>query len=162
VNLVRHFMATEVETAAADTPIEEVAQMMAKADVGAIPIVRGDTLEGIVTDRDIVVRVVAEGRAGSAKALDAMSVDIVTVSPDQNVSDARELMAAGQVRRLPVVKGDRELVGMVSLGDIAVQDPSERASGETLQEISRSAATETTNQAGSPPKGTPDRVRDAS
>ncbi|MEX2458459.1 MAG: CBS domain-containing protein [Actinomycetota bacterium] len=160
MNLVRHFMATEVETATQDTPIQEVAQMMAKADVGAIPIVRGASLEGIVTDRDIVVRVVAEGQASSAKAIDAMSVDVVTVTPDQNVSDARELMAAGQIRRLPVVKGD-ELVGMISLGDIAVQEPSERATGEVLQEISRSADTEITNEGKGPVKGTPDRVREA-
>ena len=160
MNLVRHFMATEVETATTETPIEEIAQMMAKADVGAIPIVKGDSLEGIVTDRDIVVRVVAEGKAGSAKAIDAMSTDVVTVTPDQNVSDARELMAAGQIRRLPVVKGN-ELVGMISLGDLAVQDPSERATGEALQEISRSADTEITNEGRGPVKGTPDRVRDA-
>jgi CBS domain-containing protein len=144
-DLVKNFMATEVETATQETPIEEVAQLMAKADVGSIPIVRGDHLEGIVTDRDIVVRVVAEGTCGSAKALDAMSVEVVTVNEDQTLDDARELMAAGQIRRLPVVKGDNELVGMLSLGDIAVQDPNEADAGETLQEISRSAATETTN-----------------
>ena len=145
MDLVKNFMTTDVETATTETPIEEIAQMMAKADVGAIPIVKGDSLEGIVTDRDIVVRVVAEGSVGSAKAIDAMSVDVVTVTADQSVNDARELMAAGQVRRLPVVKGDRELIGMISLGDIAVQDPNEADAGETLQEISRSAATETTN-----------------
>jgi CBS domain-containing protein len=145
MDIVKSFMATDVETATQETPIEEVAQMMARADVGAIPIVRGERLEGIVTDRDIVVRVVAEGSTASAKALDAMSVDVVTVTEDQSIQDVRELMAAGQVRRLPVVKGDNELVGMISLGDIAVQDPDEAEAGETLQEISRSAATETTN-----------------
>jgi CBS domain-containing protein len=161
MKLVRHLMATEVQTAAPDTSVQEIAKMMADSDVGAIPVVRDGKLQGIVTDRDLVTRVLAEGRdAGSATALDAMSADVATVSPDQTLSDARELMAAGQIRRLPVVKGE-ELVGMISLGDLAVQDPSERATGEALQEISRSADTEITNEGKGPATGTPDRVREA-
>lgn len=160
MNLVRYVMATDVKAAAPETPVEEVARMMAEGDVGSIPVVSNGTLEGIVTDRDIAIRVVAEGRDPAATtASDVMSTDPVTVSPDNKLTEARELMAQHQVRRLPVVKGAAELVGMLSLGDVAVQDPSERATGETLQEISRSVDTETTNEGEGPEKGTPERVR---
>lgn len=159
MNLVRHVMATDVRTATPETPVNEIARMMAEQDVGSIPVAAGDELQGIVTDRDIAIRVVAEGRdPASTAAQDVMSSDLVTISPDDKLTDARELMASHQVRRLPVVKGERRLVGILALGDVAVQGPSERATGETLQEISRSVDTETTNDG--PEKGTPERVRE--
>jgi CBS domain-containing protein len=161
MNLVRHFMAADVETVQSDTPVEEVARIMAKGDIGAVPVVDDGQLRGLITDRDIVVRMVAEGRdASSTRATDVASPEVVTVSPDQNISEARELMREHRVRRLPVAKAG-ELVGIIALGDLAVQDPSERSTGETLREISRSVDTETENVEGTPPKGTPSRVENA-
>ncbi len=160
MNLVRYIMATDVETATPEATVDDLARMMEKADVGSVPVVRDGALAGIVTDRDIVLRVVAEGRdPTTTTAQDVMTTEMVTVSPDHKLTEARRLMAEHQIRRLPVVKGDRQLVGIVSLGDVAVQDPSERATGETLQEISRSADTESTHQGDGPDKGTPERVR---
>ncbi|MGH3051689.1 MAG: CBS domain-containing protein, partial [Gaiellaceae bacterium] len=93
--------------------VVDAAKVMAQEDVGSIPIVEGDRLIGVVTDRDIVIRVVAEGREPQSVTVgDVASRDLVTVSPDEDLDRALELMAENQVRRLPVVEGDK-LVGIV-------------------------------------------------
>jgi len=135
-------MAGAVETVAPDTSVEDVARIMAKAEVGSVPVTEDGLLAGIVTDRDLVVRVLAEGRdPRSVTAGEVASTDVVTVGPDRPLAEARELMARNQIRRLPVVDEGR-LVGILALGDIAVQDDAEQATGEALEEISRSPATE--------------------
>jgi signal-transduction protein with cAMP-binding, CBS, and nucleotidyltransferase domain len=132
--------------------------MMASHDVGSIPIVDEDgRLEGIVTDRDLVVRVLAAGRDPDRIPLReiATTKNVVTIDPDQTLKEARETMAEHQIKRLPVVKGD-DLVGVVALGDVAVTSASARGVGETVAEIFRSAATEEVH--GGPEQGTPGRV----
>jgi CBS domain-containing protein len=133
---VADVMTARPRSATPDTPLEEVAQIMAAEDVGSVPLVDGDRLVGIVTDRDIVVRAISQGKdpRGMPARL-AASSELVAVTADQNLDDVLELMARNRVRRLPVVdEGDR-LVGIVAQADVA-RAAKEKATGETLQEIS--------------------------
>lgn len=133
---VRDIMTTDVACAAPDTTLEEIATMMRDEDTGAIPIVEDEALVGIVTDRDIVVRCIAEGKdANECTAEDILSENLETIEPEDDVSEASQIMARRQVRRLPVVE-DGRLVGMLSLGDIAVKHHDDRESGDTLESVS--------------------------
>ena len=119
------------------TPLNEVAELMATEDVGAVPLVEGDRLVGIVTDRDIVVRAIAKGKDPSGMpASQVSSRELLTVSPDDDLSDALKLMAHHQVRRLAVTAEDDRLVGVVSQADIA-RVASEKLAGKMLKEVSR-------------------------
>jgi CBS domain-containing protein len=154
--LVRHAMTEAPQSARPDMTASDAAGLMKQLDVGIIPVVEGGKLVGLVTDRDLAMRVLAERRSGDEVRLaDIATGSPVTVTPDTKLAEARQLMAEHQVRRLPVMKGD-QLVGILSLGDVAVQGASDRASGETLEEISRSPATEGITRG--PDPGTPDRV----
>jgi len=114
----------------------DAAKIMAQADVGPVPVVEGGRLTGIVTDRDIAVRVVAEGRdPGSTTIGEIASTKLVTISPDDDLETAVKLLAENQVRRIPVVEGDR-LVGIVAQADIA-RLGSDAKTGEVVEEISR-------------------------
>ncbi len=151
--LVRHAMTEAPRTVRPDMSAGDAAALMARFDVGAIPVAEEGRLLGIVTDRDIVTRVVAEGMDPRGVAVsDIMTKAAVTVSPDAQLSEARELMRERKIRRLPVVKGDR-LVGILSLGDVAVADASKRLVGEALEGISGSASTLDLNEG--PDRGTP-------
>jgi CBS domain-containing protein len=120
----------------ADT-VTEAARTMREHDVGAIPVVDDGMLVGIVTDRDIAVRVVAEGRdPNTMRAAEAASPDLVVVHPEQSLDDATELMGARQVRRLPVVDDTGRLVGMLAQADIALGERPKIA-GHLLEEISQ-------------------------
>ena len=133
---VREIMTIEVKAAEPDTSIEELAGMMRDEDVGAIPVLKDGTLLGIVTDRDIVVRCIAEGNEPSEMtAENIISENLETIDPDADVQEAARLMGERQIRRLPVVEEGR-LLGMISLGDIAVKHEDERVGGETLENIS--------------------------
>lgn len=157
--LVRHAMTESPQTARPDMTAADAAGLMKQLDVGVIPVAENDRLIGLVTDRDLVLRVLAARRSGDeVKLAEIVTKSPVTVSPDMKLSEARELMAEHKVRRLPVLKGDL-LVGILSLGDVALQDASERAVGETLEEISESPST--SGLVGGPERGTPDRVRKA-
>ena len=133
---VREVMTSEPETVQASTTVSEAAKLMKKAEAGMIPVVEGGELRGTVTDRDIVLRVVAEGKdPQSTSAGEIASGELVTVQPDQNLDEALKLMAQHQVRRLPVVEGGR-LVGILAQADVA-REGDERKVGETVEEISR-------------------------
>ena len=134
---VQDIMTTDVATDTPDSTLEEIASMMKEEDTGAIPIVDDDELVGIVTDRDIVLRCIAEGRdATETNVEDILSEDPVTIEPDADVEEAARIMSQRQIRRLPVVL-DGELVGVISLGDIAVKERGDEASGEALEGVSR-------------------------
>ncbi|HET9698916.1 MAG TPA: CBS domain-containing protein [Terriglobales bacterium] len=134
---VRDVMTTNVVTAMPETTLEEIAMMMKTEDTGAIPVVDEGELIGIVTDRDIVVRCVAEGRDPSeVSAEDIITEDVEVVDRDTDAAEALEIMGRRQIRRLPVVENG-ELVGMVSLGDLAVKQGDERDTGEALKDVSR-------------------------
>jgi CBS domain-containing protein len=132
---VRDAMSSNVRTARPDDWVSDAARAMKEEDVGSIPIVDGDRLVAILTDRDIVVRTVAEGVDPSAiRVGEIASSDPVTVEPEQSLGDALELMALHQVRRLPVVEGER-LVGMLAQADVALE-AKDKDAGEMLAEIS--------------------------
>jgi len=133
---IKEVMTSEVKSCEPGTTVAEVAKVMAKEDVGPVPVVEEGRLTGIVTDRDIVVRVVAEGRDPSSTTVgDIASRDLVTVSPDDDLDTALKQLAQNQVRRIPVVEGDR-LVGIVAQADIA-RLGSDAKTGEVVEEISR-------------------------
>lgn len=134
---VRDVMTSQVATANADSTLEEIATMMKSEDTGAIPVVEEDELLGIITDRDIVIRCVAEGRDPSEViAEDILTDSLEVVDPETDVAEALDLMGRHQIRRLPVVENG-ELVGMVSIGDLAVKQGDEQETGETLKDVSK-------------------------
>jgi CBS domain-containing protein len=132
---IRDVMTENPRTASPNDSLQAVAKIMAEEDTGVVPLVEKGRLVGVVTDRDIVIRCIAEG-SFDAKANDAASDDVVTVSPDMSTEEAADLMAEHQIRRLPVVEDDK-LVGIVSLGDIAVKEGKDRRTGDTLEDISQ-------------------------
>ena len=155
--LVRHAMTESPQTAKPDMTAGDAAGLMKQLDTGVIPIAQDGQLLGLVTDRDLVLRVLAERKdPEEVKLGDVMTKSPVTVTPDMKLSEARALMAEHKVRRLPVLKG-QSLVGIISLGDIALADASERAVGETLEEISESPSTRPDLDTG-PDPGTPARA----
>ena len=157
--LVRHAMTESPQTAGPTMNAADAAAMMKQFDTGVIPVAEEDRLVGLVTDRDLVVRVLAERKDPLEVHLaDIATTAAVTVSPDTKLSEARATMAEHRIRRLPVVKAGK-LVGILSLGDVALADESDRAVGETLAVISES--TSTSEVANQPPRGTPERVRRA-
>lgn len=156
--LVRHAMTEAPQTIGPGMNAADAAGLMKSEDVGVLPVVEEDELIGLVTDRDLVVRVLAERKDPMEVTVgDVLTRSPVTVTPDTRLSEARELMDRHKVRRLPVVKG-QELVGILSLGDVAWADASTRKVGETLRAVSESADTVRTNE--SADRGTPDRVMD--
>jgi CBS domain-containing protein len=133
---IKDVMTSDVRSCEPSTTVVDAAKLMAQEDVGPVPVVQDGRLVGIVTDRDIVVRVVAEGRDPSSTTLEEIaSQDVVTVSPDDNLDRALQLLAQNQVRRLPVVEDDR-LVGIVAQADVA-RLGSDAKTGEVVEEISR-------------------------
>jgi CBS domain-containing protein len=157
--LVRHAMSETPKTANPQMNAGDAAALMKQFDVGAIPVTDGETLLGLVTDRDLVTRVLAERKnPQDVRLADIVTKNPISVSPDTQLSEARTLMAQHRIRRLPVTKGDR-LVGIISLGDIALAAASDRAVGEALEQISESPSTESLNDG--PDPGTPERVQDA-
>ena len=120
-----------------DRSVAYAAKMMKQEDVGVAPIVESGRLIGMLTDRDIVVRVVAEGKdPDSVSVRDVASSNVVTIDPQQDLDEALRLMARYQVRRLPVVEEDGRLVGVIAQADVA-EDAKAKKTGEMVEEISR-------------------------
>ncbi|AMX84150.1 inosine-5'-monophosphate dehydrogenase [Geobacillus subterraneus] len=132
---VRDVMSTDVQYCTPLDNIYEVAVKMREFNVGAIPIVDDGRLVGMITDRDLVVRGMAEKHPGSTAVTEVMSRDLVTLSPDDSLQKAADVMARHQIRRLPVVENGR-LVGIVALGDLATNRYSDESAGRALSEIS--------------------------
>jgi CBS domain-containing protein len=137
VEKIRDIMTDQVECCTLLDNIFEVAVKMKELNVGAIPIVDNEKLVGMITDRDIVIRGIAEKHPGSTKVEDIMSSELISISPDATSRDAVKLMAEHQIRRLPVVEGDK-LIGIVSLGDFAVRELTDDQAKQALTEISES------------------------
>ena len=126
---VAECMSPDVETISPEQPVREAAQLMLGEDAGAIPVGEGDRLVGMITDRDIAVRGVAEGRGPDTPVRDLMTDDVLFCFDDQDVEDAALIMSDRQVRRLPVKsRSDEKLVGIVSLADISRSEQGEAAS----------------------------------
>lgn len=132
---VSEVMTAQVVTATPRSTVREVAQTMAKIESGAVPVVDDGKVVGLITDRDIVIRVVAEGGNLDSPVAEVMSAGIETCREDDNVADAAGKMGAKQIRRLVVLDDQGKLAGILSLGDIAV-DYGAKAVGRTLEEIS--------------------------
>jgi CBS domain-containing protein len=115
--------------------LQDAARIMRDEDAGAVPVVEDGRVTGMVTDRDIVIRAVADGDF-QAKISDVCSDDVITCSPEMSTADAAQLMSDNQVRRIPVVDSDERLVGILSLGDLAVKEGRDSRMGETLEQIS--------------------------
>ena len=133
---IRDVMTPSPRTVESSTPVQEAAKLMRSEDVGAIPIVENGSLVGIVTDRDIAINLVAEGKDVSTPVVEIASRDLVTVDPDQSLDEALRLMAQHQVRRLPVVEEDGKPVGIVAQADIARQADDQKT-GEVVEQISK-------------------------
>ena len=131
---VRDVMTSNPRTVSPNDGIQVAARIMKEEDTGVVPVVENGRAVGIVTDRDIVLRAVAEGGV-DRPVRDIATREVFCVRPDDSTREAERIMSQRQIRRLPVVEGDR-LVGIVSLGDIAVKEGKDSRSGDTLQAIS--------------------------
>ena len=133
---IRDVMTQNPRTVDSDSPVVEAARLMKEEDVGSIPVMEGPHLMGMLTDRDITIRIVAERRdPQTTTAGEIASHDLATIDPDQSLDDALRIMAQYQVRRVPVVAEDGKLIGIVAQAD-AAREASEKKVGETLEAIS--------------------------
>jgi CBS domain-containing protein len=115
--------------------IRDAARLMAEIDAGSLPVGENDRLVGMITDRDIAVRAVAEGKSPDTKVGDVMSHEVLYCFEDQDVEDVSQNMGDVKVRRMPLLNRDKRLVGIISLGDLArSEEPT--AAGEAIAEIS--------------------------
>ncbi len=133
---VSEAMTRDVKVANPDQTIREAARMMADIDAGALPVGENDRLVGMITDRDIAIRAVAEGKGPDASVRDVMTQDVKYCFEDDDLDQIVQNMADIQVKRLPVVNRDKRLVGIVSLGDIAITEGGE-AAGKAEEGIAR-------------------------
>jgi CBS domain-containing protein len=135
---VREVMTDRPRCVTLETPISEVAQLMESEDIGSLPVLEGDQLAGMITDRDIVVRAIAQGKDPRGMPVrEVASRELVTVYADDDLSNALKKMASQQVRRLPVVDEENRLVGVLAQADVALE-VKEKAVGEMVEEISKS------------------------
>jgi CBS domain-containing protein len=137
---VRDVMTPGVEVIHPRSTVAEAAEKMKDLDVGILPVCDGDRLMGMLTDRDIVVRIIADQRdPKQTTVIDAMTPQVAYCFEDEDVQEAAMLMVDKQIRRLPVLNRDKRLVGIVSLGDLAVQTKNTQLSGEVLEYVSEPA-----------------------
>jgi CBS domain-containing protein len=137
---IREIMTQGAEVVYVDAAAQEAAVKMRELDVGALPVCDGDNLQGVITDRDIAIRLVAEGRdVVDTKVGDIMTPGVSYCFDDQTVEEAVMLMEAEQIRRLPILNREKNLVGMLSLGDLALRTEGtedEDLADEALKDIS--------------------------
>jgi CBS domain-containing protein len=135
---IREIMTRNVEVVAPDASVQTAAQKMKDLDVGSLPVCDGERLLGMITDRDITIRATAAGNNPANTAVgDVMSSGITYCFEDQSVDEATQLMEEQQIRRLPILSREKRLVGIVSLGDVAVDGGSKRMAGEAITQISQ-------------------------
>jgi CBS domain-containing protein len=134
---VRDVMTANPDCVSEKDSIRDVARIMKDRDTGVVPVVDGRKILGLITDRDIVVRGLAEGKdLGSAKVSDLMTKSVRSVRDDASVNEALELMSSAEIRRIAVVNNNDELVGIVSLGDISVNTDKDNKVGKAMESIS--------------------------
>lgn len=134
---LKELMSRDVKIISPDATIREAALQMRSGNFGMLPVAENDRMIGAVSDRDIAIRAVADGKDGSTKVRDVMCTGVIWAYEDDSVDDAAELMSKHQIRRLQVVNVDKRLVGIVALGDFAVISSDIKTAGETLSEISK-------------------------
>ena len=134
---IRDIMTTNPSTIEPDQSVVEAAKIMKQEDAGVVPVTENGRLTGMVTDRDIAIRVVAEGKdPQSTRVGEVASQNLVTIDPQQDLDEALRLMAKHQVRRLPVVEEDGRLVGVVAQADVA-REGDDTKTGQVVEEISQ-------------------------
>ncbi len=134
---IKDVMTRDVEVVHPDATLQEAARMMKALDVGPLPVCDGEQVVGMLTDRDITVRATAAGRdPTTTKVREAMTPEVVALFEDQDVEEAARLMQERQLRRLLVLGPDRHVVGIVALGDLAVETGDERRVGQVLEAVS--------------------------
>lgn len=138
--LCREIMTTAIKTADRNMSIGEAAAMLRDSDVGALPVAESGKLIGIITDRDIVVRAIADGKGSETPVAEAMTTELFTVRPDDFAFEAIRLMGDKQVRRIPVTNAEGGLEGIIAMADIVLEIEDEREIAETLEEISSGSA----------------------
>jgi len=137
---LKEVMTRGVEVVRPNTGLKQAAEKMKDLDIGALPVSDGKSLIGMLTDRDITVRAVAEGRDPlTTEVQDVMTTDVVYCFEDQDVKEAAQIMADRQIRRLPIIDRDQRLVGIVSLGDLAVDISDDSVASDALKGISEPA-----------------------
>jgi len=137
---LRDVMTRDVEVIHPDATLREAAETMEALDVGPLPVCDGARLVGMITDRDLVVRAMSAGQdPNSAKVREVMTPDVAYCFEDQDVTDAAQMMKDKQIRRLVILDRDKRLVGIVSLGDLAVETGNDRMSGDVLEKVSEPA-----------------------
>jgi len=134
---IAEVMTQDVEVLRPDETLRDAARAMADLDVGSLPVCDGHKLIGMITDRDITIRAVAEGKSGDTPVSEIMTDDVVWCTDTDSIDEVLQQMSDAQIRRIPVVDGDRNLVGIVALGDIALEE--EPDVDETLRDISMPA-----------------------
>ena len=134
---VREAMTRDVRLVKPDQPISEAARLMAELDIGALPVEDNDRLVGMITDRDIAVRAVAVGRGPDTPIREVMSGEIKYCFEDQTIDEVTQNMGELRIRRLPVLNRDKRLIGILSLGDLAIDQTARDEAGEALGGISR-------------------------
>lgn len=138
--LVKEVMTREVECVSPDDTLQHAAQMMKSLDIGPVPVCDNDRLAGMLTDRDIVLRCIAEGGdARTAKVREAMSEGVTYCFEDDDISEASRLMQEKQIHRVVVLDRDKHLAGIVSLGDLATEPEAKQDAARVLEEVSRPA-----------------------
>ena len=133
---LRDVMTPNPSTLGPNATLQEAARLMRDEDTGVVPVVEDGRPVGLITDRDIVVRAVADGTSFDRPVRELATDDLVTAGPEMSTRDAAELMGQHQVRRLLVCEGER-LVGVASIGDIAVKEGKDSRVGDAIQEISQ-------------------------
>jgi len=133
---VSECMTREVQLAGPDMTLREAARLMGECDAGCLPVGENDRLVGMITDRDIAIRGIAEGKGPDAKVREAMTAEVCWCYDDQDVDEVLAKMSDEQVRRIPVLNRDKRLVGIISIGDLSASAPPRQA-GQTLESISR-------------------------
>lgn len=134
---LKDLMSRDVKVISPDMTIGDAAKKMRDGDFGMMPVGEEDRMIGTISDRDIAIRAVAEGKGGGTKVRDVMSEGVVWVYEDDSVEEVVTIMSKHQVRRLPVVNRDKRLVGIVALGDFAVESSEIQPAAQALAEISR-------------------------
>src|SRR5918995_1031371 len=137
---IAEIMTRDPEVVASDSFLQDAAMKMQELNVGMLPIRDGDRLVGMLTDRDITVRATAQGRDPTkTQVREVMTPDVIYCFEDQDVSQAAKLMQDKQIRRLPILSREKRLVGIVSLGDVAVHSGQQDTVSETIKEVSEPA-----------------------
>jgi CBS domain-containing protein len=134
---LKDLMSSDVKVISPDMSIGQAAKQMAEGDFGMLPVAENDRMIGTISDRDIAIRGIGEGLGADAKVRDVMSEGVAWAYEDDTVEKAATIMSEYQVRRLPVVNRDKRLVGIVALGDFAVDSSEMRPTAQALTEISK-------------------------